>query len=492
MAKMTMPVNQYLEDLSNGNTNKGGGSTYLYKPLPFEGGLSIHNNVVIPLFSPEAWRIFNPTPEEVQKYGFIGDGTGLIGVTPGSTTYFVTLHTHRVSKFQHATHTGFANVLCPVKLNQELPKLGISPIFDAPVRCAFCEMVSELWEEVNARWDELGIEKGSLSTDGYRDLMSQDPVLRPLNKLIRQTAVQEKHIFSVFDHDKFVETRQLDEGQEAVALQSYMAPYSVAKKLGNLFMSLSAAEASGSAVTHFFDVDAPAGVPLVTIVKDAVKCKGKNMMLTEYDVITGTSHPPTAKQPYTAEWLAYFQNQANHIDPSSYLALATYEEGQRYAAEERSGASGFNKTTTAYNAPAAAPPPAQTAAPMQQLPPPQAPQAQAQPPAQAPPPMQAQLPPPAQAAQAQLPPPAQAPAQAVPAQASPPAMPVQAQPPVPATPFPVAPQQQQQAAPPVPQMPPQSVGAADAMGTPPPGGAPLPDRNPPPGAPPAGRRSWDN
>ena len=325
-----------------------------WRPLPLEAGIRHNNNVVMSLLAPGRWGLFQVTPDKMSKYGLAP--TPVFTDAEWGSLYFM-VPTHRVEKFQHESgHEGFASVICPIEMNKYLVEgLGLNPMFDTPVRCAHCEAANRAWEDHNARWEELGIDKKALSTDGYRQAIKDDPILAATRNRAYDLKAVQRYVFNLFDHDKSIGVRPLDEGETQVQYQSWYAPFSVYEKVRNLYEAL----ASSGATSMFFDLDRPSGVQLMTVVKDTTECSGKNMMRTKYDVInTG------AEYQYAPEWLTYLRAESNWSDPSSYLKLISYEEGKFYvqAAEEQ---------TQVYNRAAptpAAPVPPTPAAPVPPIP----------------------------------------------------------------------------------------------------------------------------
>lgn len=316
---------------------KNGGAPHdmsQYRPLPLEAGLRVNNDVVVSLVAPARWKIFNPTQGEIDKYNL--SSIPVFSDPEWGTLYF-RVPTHKVRSFSFPNgSTGFAYTICPVHMNKYLVEgLNLSPMFDTPVRCAYCEESENWWQRHNARWEELGIDKKSLSKQGYRDQISGDKELRLTKDKAYEYKPTDRFILSIFDHAKFSGARPLDEGQTGVAWQSWYAPNSVYEKIRTLYTSL-----AESGMPMFFDFDQPRGVPILTVVKDTTACSTGNMLATEYDVtMIGKTHQ------YPSEWVAYLKNEASYADPSSYLHLISYEDQKYYLEQDRQKveAKSFNK-----------------------------------------------------------------------------------------------------------------------------------------------------
>jgi len=450
----------------------GGGRSYdpvQYSPLPTEGGMQVHNKVVVSLVAPALWKMFNPTVEDIDKYGLRGES--VFGDDREWGSLYFQLPTHRVANFSYPNgNTGFAYSICPVALNKYLVEgLELAPLFDTPVRCAYCEEKERLWDEHNEAWESLGLDRGSLSKEGYFAAMKKHDILQTTRESARQATPMEKYVVSVFDHDKFTSKRQLDEGQTAVTWQAWYAPNAIYRGIKDLHKGL-----SDAGMPAFFDFSDPQGVHILSMLKDTTGWTAQSKLKTEYAV-----QNLGERYQYSPEWVAYLSDDRNYADPSSFMHMLSYEE-QKFYIEQQNEKKSFNRprkttVTVPENLPAQAPPPpaAQAQATPQEPAPTQvAPQAQT-PPA----PVPADTPAPAQAT-----PPTPAPAPAdtpAPAQATPP------------TPAPAP------AGPPIPNLPPAATPATSptpAAPVPATTGAPVPDRQPPVGGPPpaTARINWDD
>lgn len=475
--------NMPMDKERDGNERKGGGSSIsksIFKPLPDKAGQIGNNDVIIPLFSPNNWSIFNPTPEIARKYGMVGGG-GLVSLDANDplTTFFFRLRVHNVSKFQRPdTSIGFSSVICPIAMNKYLDTLGYGPMFENP-RCAFCEEEQRHWDITNARWEEKklqGTDKDNLTNDGYWETIKNDPILSAERKITDELKVRDRFVVSVFDHAKFTGQRPKDEDEDSVAHQIFFAPNAVYDGLFSLY------KAGGEAGFRFFD-PTPQGFAIVTVVKNTTKCS-VDMRNTQYSVTFLNKY-----YQYSQEWVDYIMNQSLMVDPSEFVYMVTYEESKMYATQYQSSRNDFQAPSTTP-VPGAAPgsvPEGFTAPQTPQVP-------QAQVPVQAPvfaPPTGAVAPPvapptapvPSVVTPTQAVPPGAPPTRAVPMGAPPAGVPPTAvplgTPPVPVTP-PVAPVPVQAPVAPV-QAPVPVVGAAQAQ---------IPDRSLPPGSPPGQRRKW--
>jgi hypothetical protein len=490
MNEFNMPIDN--EDQQNNRDNKGGPQSPLsYRPLPFDAGSVGNNEVIIPLFTPHTWKMFNPTEEEAQRYGMVNSGLVSFGSNPLATFYFK-LPVHRVQNFSGAGgNQKFANVLCPVEMNKYLVEsMERGPMFEHP-RCAFCEEVGRQWDIENARWDEIeaseGINKKKLSKEGYWDRIDHDPVLSKARKVIKQLKVWDRYAVGVFDHAKFTGRRPLDEGETSACHQVFLAPKSVREKLVNLFR----------ADLLFFKPAPDGSWPVLTLVKDTSACSSGNLMMTKYDVLFVNKY-----HKYDESWSAYLSNCDAMADPSYLIQMATHEEGVFHVAQNQE--SRYNYNAQPNDAPAT--PPVTTnpvAAPPVAAPPVAAPPVAASPvvPPQPAPVAAPIAAPPAGAPPAFTPPVAAPPVPETPA-AAPAGPPIPSQPPVPEPvrtttpggPIPVVSPGGAPPAGPAPTgAPPAGVPAGAPPGAPPmaqPAGSP-PDRTPPAGEdPPGRRRNW--
>ena len=425
-----------------------------YSPLPDEGGTQAQNKVVVSLVAPARWKMFNPTGQDIEKFGLVPSHV-FGGDMEWGSLYFQ-LPSHRVPNFQYPNgNTGFAHSLCPLALNKYLVEgLELAPLFDTPVRCAYCEEKERLWDAHNDAWKSLGIDKSELSKDGYFAAMKEHDLLSQTREAARNMTASEKYVVSVFDHDRFLLKRPLAEGQTVATWQSWYAPNKIYEGLRGLHKGL-----SDAGMPPFFDMENPQGVHILTMVKDTTGWTKTSRLKTEYTV-----QNLGERYAYSPEWVAYLKNDVNYADPSSYIHMLSYEE-QRFYIEQAGEKKSYNrerKTTVDVGA--------------QPLPP-------------------TQMAPPTAAtvsgvpAQAVVPQPAPAPAPAPVAQVPPTAPPASA-----AQAAPV-PQPVTLAGPPVPTLPTAAPVAAAPPASPAPvvGGAPIPDRVPPVGGPPVvtGRVNWD-
>ena len=439
----------------NNFTENGGNSRPTdfsqYKPLPDEPGLTVHNKAVIGLVAPARWAMFNPTVDEIEKYGFTS--TPVFPDIEWGHLYFQ-VSTHRITNFSYPNgNTGFAYTVCPNEINKYLVEgLNLPPLFDTPVRCAYCEEKDRLWDVHKDAWESLGINRSDLSKDGYFDAMKKNDILQNTRDAARAATASARYILNIFDHDKFTGKRPMDEGQTALAWQSWYAPQSIYRGIQSLHTGLQ--EAGQPA---YFDFENPAGVNVLSIVKDTTGWTKSSKIKTEYSV-----QNMGERYQYPADWLAYLNNDEAYADPSGYLKVLSYEEQKYYISQMNESKPSYNKKTTVDMGAARPVPPVQ----MQVPPAPQAPVA-------APTPVKvAQVP--------QMPPSAPVAVAPVGPTPPPPASPVAA-PPRAVAPIPT-----------LPTAPPQPQAAPPASPVPAVGGAPIPDRNPPVGGPSNERINWDD
>jgi len=335
MNQFSMP---YEREQENERRQGGTSAKELWKPLPEQSGTSHGNNVLIPLLSPQYWRLFNPTPDMVAKYDMVGTGglTALDPAKPIYTFYFKVPH-HVIPKFNRPDGSiGYATVLCPLEFNKYLVEfLGCQPLFNSTVRCAHCEEEQRHWDAFNARWAACGVDNKTLSKEGYFQYIDKDPELSAARKAAKAMQASEKYVIPIFDHDKQQGVRPLDEGQTCVEHQVWIAPKTVKEKLIKIFLGGKQSVAPGEGLAFF--APTPQGFPIISIEKDTKKCTPGDMKKTEYDALFVGSH-----HPYDEAWLAYLQNQSLMVDPSDFIRLISYEEGRGYVAQQRSAGNDYS------------------------------------------------------------------------------------------------------------------------------------------------------
>ncbi len=430
MAKMNMNYKAE-RDANQGSATPSKGVSKLFSPLPDAAKQKHNNGVLIPTFYPAKWKIFNPTANDVAKFNMAATGNATASVPADLCSFYFKVPVHSVSNYSRPDGSvGFANTVCPIHFNKYLAEvLGFEPLFNQPVRCAFCEEEQAWWNKFNARLEELGHTKETrknLSKDGYNDLVNKDSVLKNAREKARKLQASDKYVLPIMDYDQIAGVKPMREGQETIEHQMWLAPGKVFDKLATLCeMSPDGQE--------FYNLENPAGVQVLYIVKDTERCSQGQMMLTQYDVVAAPG-----RVVLDPAWLTYVQNVDAMVDPSDFLNLITYEEQRYYLGQAAA------QSTTPVTAPVTAPvvkPPVAAAPPVAPPAAPVAPPVAATAPAAPPMPAAPQAPPmPAPAPVAASPVPAQAPAS-----------------PVPASPIPIVPQAQ---------------------------------RTPPAGAPKPGKRAW--
>lgn len=303
-----MPINRERER----DNSKNSGSVDIFYPLPNKAGEKISNDVIIPLFHVSTWKMFNPDQEAVDKYGLIGPG--LISVPEDLYSFYMKIPVHGINDYARYDGTsGFTYVICPNQMNKYLVEiLGYNQMFERP-KCAFCEREQEWWDKVNERWEQLGYsedDRKRLTTENYRSMIQNDNVLRNARDTARKYKTMDRYVMPIFDHAKAIGSRPLDEGEEFVHHQVFMAPKTIYEKLSDLYMDHS---------VEFFNTTGPE-VPVVSIIKDTRECYGNNLLQTKYDVMTGKSHT------YQEEWLEYINNTDMMVDPSRFIHMASYND----------------------------------------------------------------------------------------------------------------------------------------------------------------------
>lgn len=334
-----MRVDAKADRAADENQGGGGKSNLFYKPLPKESGKQGNNNVIVAGFYPDRWKLFNPTEADFTKYGY--SNPGLVGFTEQDYgSFFWRFHVHELQNFVNPDgSSGFSSVICPVKTNKYMVEvLGQRAPFQMDVRCPFCEEEQQWWNRVNARFQELGINKKELTTEGYHNYVNNDPLLKQYYGKAKSFSAREKYLLVVFDYDKLKGARAIEEG-ESLSYQLYFAPKSVFTPLRAMF----------EAGVPFYSFEG--GVHPLVISKDTTGCRGNNLRDTKYSLInTGIA------EQVDQAWLEYLANEGNLPDPSDIVKLVTYAEGQ-YQISRMNENSNIAPATPPVNTQMAAAPP---------------------------------------------------------------------------------------------------------------------------------------
>ena len=138
-------------------SSSGKGRPELYRPLPDKAGTKGNNNVIIPLFSPSLWKMFNPDEETINKLGLRGVPGQTIGVPSDLLSFYFKIPAHGVNGYKRNDGSvGFTWVVCPVALERYLVDfLGFDNMWEKP-RCPFCENTSEWWDNHSSRFEQIG------------------------------------------------------------------------------------------------------------------------------------------------------------------------------------------------------------------------------------------------------------------------------------------------------------------------------------------------
>jgi len=370
--QINMPVENE-EDYDKNRENRGQNfRTNLFKPLPHVSGEAFMNELIIPVFSPKNWAIFNQDPENCERLG-------LTGVNPFSAgegqedliTFYLRIATHSIKNFVYPEgRSGFASVVCPKGLNAYLTQVtGRTGLFKSDY-CPLCAASSDAWNQYNARWKEIemerGISKKDLNADGRREIAKKDEILKYWYEIAVGFTSQDKYVLSVFDHSKFSGARPKDGEDDALSYQTYFAPRTVFEYLVEFWK-----EDSKSGISPFFNLEDPEGFKIIKVKKSTEACHGNNLRDTKYTVMQG------GRFQYPDEWKSYLQDINSMSDPSPYLAILSSSEMGAYANDS-------GNVGTSYNAPVTIPNAARNAPTTQTT----------QPPIDAPPVVQRQTPPP--------------------------------------------------------------------------------------------------
>jgi len=306
--KITMPI-QKQKDHALGD-RKYEYPRVLFRPRPFKAGEKATTKVIIPAFSPTGWRMFNPTAEQVSKFGLMGDGSGLIGIPNDLVTFTFNLATHPVEDFTRPDGSvGRALTLCPKQMNDYLTQvLEMEPMFRSP-KCAFCEEEQRWWDAHNERWEQLGIDKGDLNRDGYWAQINADSVLKSTYNTAKKYKHQSKNVVALFNYSKMLQEEPMEEN-ESLTLQLWYSPKSVLEKLYTFYEE----------EIPFYDLES--GAHILKIIKNTQECSGNDLMRTKYDVMQAE------KVALDQQWADYLSNPASLPDPSDLIHFISYEEQQ--------------------------------------------------------------------------------------------------------------------------------------------------------------------
>ena len=124
-----MPVDaeeSYDKSREQGSSNF---KTTLFKPLPHAAGESFVNEMVLPVFSPKNWEIFNHPPEVREKLGMTAANP--FAATEGQDdliTFYLRVAVHSIKNYSYPDgRSGFASVVCPKQFNEYLSKVAGRP-----------------------------------------------------------------------------------------------------------------------------------------------------------------------------------------------------------------------------------------------------------------------------------------------------------------------------------------------------------------------------
>ena len=344
MFKYNMPVNAREKEQKEDRQISQG---ILYKPRPFEVGSTFTNELFIPLYQPDRWRLFNPTESDVQKYNMVPyNPLAPVGEDSPLYTYHLRVPVHTIEKYQHPNgSSSFLTFICPTHFNDYLVNvLGKKPLFNTSV-CPFCKAASDAWDEHNFRWSELeaksGVVKKGLNQEGYYATINSDPILKDsYDRAKRVFGVSDRYILNVFDYGVLV--GHVPQPEDGLKHQIWLAPKSVFTSLNMLFE-----EDDKDSQSPFFDMSNPSGLQIMKVIKDTSRCKGNNFKETQYTVMKGSRVQPDAA------WAEYMTNIQAMADPSSVISILSDEEMSWYT---RSGSKSVNLPISSTPVPAMTPP----------------------------------------------------------------------------------------------------------------------------------------
>lgn len=317
MGKFNMNIRGERERDTSGGGSGGGFPAEIFRPLPYKAGSKVSNKVIIPLFEPARWRMFNPTREMAERYNMVYNNDGLISIPEDLCTFYLKIPVHGINEFKRPDNTeGFSYVVCPNAMNNYLTKvLQYGPMFESG-DCPWCNEEQKYWSIFNNRFEELGYTdetKKAMDNKEYNAFVDRDSVLRTARASAKSFRASERYIIPIFDHSKAIGVRKLDDGQTNVGHQFWMAPRSVFEKLANIFEN----------GVEFFDTSSSM-VPILTIIKDTTDCTQSNLMRTEYDVVSGETYE------YSKEWLDYINDRDSMVDPTKFVYMASKSEMEFY------------------------------------------------------------------------------------------------------------------------------------------------------------------
>jgi hypothetical protein len=329
MASYNMPMSAR-ETEQPKSENQQSVTSLLYKPRPHTPGAVYANELFIPLYQPDRWKMFNPTEQEIRKYNMVEVNPLLPaqGEDP-LFTYHLRVPVHTIEKYQHPNgSTSFMTFICPTHFNEYLTNvLGKKPLFRAH-SCPFCDAAAAAWSEHNDRWADLstrnGVTKKSLNQEGYYSVINNDPILKDTYERAKVTfGLSDRYVFDVFDYG--VLTGKLQMPEEGLRHQIWLAPKTVFSSLNMLFE-----EDVKDNREPFFSSENPEGLQIVKVVKDTTHCKGTNFKETKYTVMKGSYARPDDA------WRNYMTNVAAMADPSSVIQILSEEEMYAYAQNTKS------------------------------------------------------------------------------------------------------------------------------------------------------------
>lgn len=313
----------------------------LFKPAPDTTNAQFTNELFIPLYQPDAWRIFNYSPETAEKLGLY-PGNPLAPVAGQSTiyTFYFNVPVHGIQKYVRPDGSeGFASVVCPTKFNDYLTSgLQRRPMFANP-RCAHCEAAQAAWGEHNKRWAQIKAEKGidrkSLVKEAYNNMIANDPILKETRDKARGLESQDRYWMITFDHSKVTGAKKLDEGETSVEYLPWMAPKGVVDTLKMFFTT-----AHQQGMNPFFSFDNPQGFQIMNVNKAVGRDKRQD---TKYTAFPGGFYN------YDANYRSYLTNIAAMPDPSDYMLVLSYEEMKSYLPSNEPINAPLNGTNVGYN-----------------------------------------------------------------------------------------------------------------------------------------------
>jgi len=174
-----MKFNMPMKKERDKEASSGKGRMELYRPLPEKAGSKGNNNVIISLFSPSLWKMFNPDEETINNLGLKATPGKTVSVPNDLLSFYFKIPAHGIQSYKRPDGSiGFSWVVCPVAMEKYLVEfLEFDNMWERP-RCPFCDYTAEWWNNHDNRFEQLGYDnqsKRELGKNAYRAMVNSDP-----------------------------------------------------------------------------------------------------------------------------------------------------------------------------------------------------------------------------------------------------------------------------------------------------------------------------